>query len=253
MPLCVHRLDRLAVLAGTPPPGRQDERLLRLPAGAFARLKRGPWQKFTQQAGSSASDEVIENALTRLGWLSPYFCACCWTKPCAAARERQQENPTPADRDMLILSDVHDAYEKLLANRSRFYHWELRLKPHYPPANWHCARTCSNTFHATPTALTLRQLHSRLSKHEADAERRTQRLQDLLVRLSDEGYLSPPSASQRVQFLSFSAARLVEPQPCLKHFSPMFWLAALPPSANTIRTCGAPSNCAPSLWPDNTS
>ena len=121
---------------------------------------------------------------------------------------------------MLILSDVHDAYEKLLANRSRFYHWELRrLKTTLPASELALCQDLLKHVSRHADGLTLRQLHSRLSKHEADAERRTQRLQDLLVRLSDEGYLSPPSASQRVQFCR-SAARLVEPQPCLKHFSP---------------------------------
>lgn len=174
------------------------------PLGAFRPTEaRAMWQKFTQQAGSSASDEVIENALTRLGWLSPYFLCLLLDETLRAARERQQENPTPADRDMLILSDVHDAYEKLLANRSRFYHWELRLKTTLPASELALCQDLLKHVSRHADGLTLRQLHSRLSKHEADAERRTQRLQDLLVRLSDEGYLSPPSASQRVQFLSF--------------------------------------------------
>ena len=64
------------------------------PLGAFRPTEaRAMWQKFTQQAGSSASDEVIENALTRLGWLSPYFCACCWTKPCARRANASKKTP----------------------------------------------------------------------------------------------------------------------------------------------------------------
>lgn len=174
------------------------------PLGAFRPTEaRAMWQKFTQQAGSSVSDEVIEDALTRLGWLSPYFLCLLLDETLRAARERQQENPTPADRDTLILSDVHDAYEKLLANRSRFHHWELRLKTTLPASELALCQDLLKHVSRHADGLTLRQLHSRLSKHEADAERRTQRLQDLLVRLSDEGYLSPPSASQRVQFLSF--------------------------------------------------
>lgn len=35
------------------------------------------------------------------------------------------------------------------------------------------------------------------------SNRRAERLQDLLVRLTDEGYTSPPDKNKRVQFLSF--------------------------------------------------
>ena len=87
--------------------------------------------------------------------------------------------------------------------RSRFHHWEKRLKDALPPADLGFCLALLTQLSRHADGLTLRQLSSRLSKHEGDPEVRAQRLQDLLVRLSDEGYTSVPDAGQRVQFLSF--------------------------------------------------
>lgn len=54
-----------------------------------------------------------------------------------------------------------------------------------------------------PEGLTLDELSSRLSKREPNPDRCAQRLQELLVRLTDEGYTSTPDGNRRVQFLSF--------------------------------------------------
>jgi hypothetical protein len=51
--------------------------------------------------------------------------------------------------------------------------------------------------------LSLRQLSTRLSKRQPDAEQRARLIQDLLARLGDEGYTSPPDAKGRIQFRSF--------------------------------------------------
>ena len=51
--------------------------------------------------------------------------------------------------------------------------------------------------------LTLAQLNQRLTKREPNPDERARLLPELLTRLSDEGYLSPPDAKGRVRFLSF--------------------------------------------------
>lgn len=151
------------------------------------------------------AEEVIEHALQRIGWLSPYFLCLLLDESVRTARERQQEAPALAQpvESRIEIEDVNDAYEKLLALRSRFHHWENRLKDALPPAELPFCMALLTQLSRHAEGLSLRQLSSRLSKHEADPERRAQRLQDLLVRLMDEGYTSVPDAGQRVQFLSF--------------------------------------------------
>lgn len=155
-----------------------------------------PWQ---------VDDKVIEYALTRIGWLSPYFVCLLLDESIRAARERRQELAIAEDAEppSIEIDDVDDAYDKLLAVRSRFHHWEKRLKDALPPGDLGFCLTMLSLLSRQAEGLTLRQLSSRLSKHEADPDVRAQRLQDLLVRLSDEGYLSVPDAGRRVQFLSF--------------------------------------------------
>lgn len=155
-----------------------------------------PWQ---------VDDKVIEYALTRIGWLSPYFVCLLLDESIRAARERRQELAIAEDAEppSIEIDDVDDAYDKLLAVRSRFHHWEKRLRDALPPGDLGFCLAMLTLLSRQAEGLTLRQLSSRLSKHESDPDVRAQRLQDLLVRLSDEGYISVPDAGQRVQFLSF--------------------------------------------------
>jgi hypothetical protein len=165
------------------------------------------WRAFAPMEDETpwhADDAVIEHALARIGWLSPYFVCLLLDESIRAARERRQEQATPADAAAsLQIDDVDDAYDKLLAVRSRFHHWEERLRKALPPADLGFCLALLTELSRHADGLTLRQLSSRLSKHEGDPEVRAQRLQDLLVRLSDEGYTSVPDAEKRVQFLSF--------------------------------------------------
>lgn len=178
------------------------------PLGPFKPAEaRSLWQHFAPIADETPwqlTPPVIDHAIARIGWLSPYFLCLLLDESIRAARDRRQECPAePAVEPRIEIEDVDDAYEKLLAERSRFHHWEKRLKDALPPADLEFCLPLLTLLSRHAEGLTLRQLSGRLAKREPDADRRTKRLQDLLVRLTDEGYTSPPDAQLRVQFLSF--------------------------------------------------
>jgi hypothetical protein len=168
---------------------------------------RGLWQHFVLIADETPwqmAEPVIDYALNRVGWLSPYFLCLLLNESIRATRERRQECPSYATSEARIeIEDVDNAYENLLAERSRFHHWEKRLKDALAPADLDFCLSLLTHLSRHPDGLTLRQLSSRLARRESDPDRRAQRLQDLLVRLTDEGYTSTPDGNRRVQFLSF--------------------------------------------------
>jgi hypothetical protein len=91
----------------------------------------------------------------------------------------------------------------LLIARSRFHHWEKRLRDGLPePALGFCLSILDHVA-KKEDGLSLAQLSQRLAKRETDADARKRLLQELLTRLGDEGYLSPPDAQGRIRFLSF--------------------------------------------------
>ncbi len=164
------------------------------------------WRTFARTADEhwAVSDAVIAHALARVGWLSPYFLCLLLDESMKAARERLQEYaPAQAAESAAIeIADVDSAYEQLLAMRSRFQHWEHRLRDALPAADLAFCMHLLKQLARVPEGLTMRQLSSRLTRYEADPDLRAQRLQDLLVRLTDEGYTSSPDAGARIQFLS---------------------------------------------------
>ncbi|MBL8397682.1 MAG: ATP-binding protein [Candidatus Accumulibacter sp.] len=161
----------------------------------FAATGETPWQ---------LDDDVIDHALARVGWMSPLFLCLLLDGSQKAARDRRQEClPAPTDPPRIEIDDVDAAYELLLAERSRFHHWEKRLKDALADDDFLFCVALLTLLSRHPEGLTRGQLSRRLAKRETDAERRAQRIQDLLVRLTDEGYTSPPDAELRVQFLSF--------------------------------------------------
>lgn len=178
------------------------------PLGPFRPSEaRGLWRHFAPISDDTSwqvTDSVIDHALVRIGWLSPFFLCLLLDGSVRAARERRQEGIfDPASGPKIEIEDVDDAYENLLAERSRFHHWEKRLKDVLSTSDFDFCSALLTHLSRRPEGLTLNQLSSRLAKREPDAERRAQRLQDQLVRLTDEGYTSPPDANKRVQFLSF--------------------------------------------------
>jgi hypothetical protein len=179
------------------------------PLGAYSRKDAGGlWRHFTPIADPKTSwhveDAVIDHALNRVGWWSPYFLSLLLDESMRAARDRLDECPASATGEERIeIADVDDAYEKLLAERSRFHYWEQRLRKSLEPAELDFCLKMLTFLSRSSDGLTQRQLSSRMSRREPDPDRREQRLQELLVRLTDEGYTSPPDGNSRIQFLSF--------------------------------------------------
>ncbi|UCV29711.1 ATP-binding protein [Ferribacterium limneticum] len=180
------------------------------PLGPFQQAEaRKMWAHFAQTHSElcwQVPEATLDHAMARIGWLSPYFLCLMLDATIRAARERRQECSPPSDvepENILEIDDVDAAYENLLAARSRFIHWEKRLRDALLPEDLEFCFALLTALSRHEQGMTLSQLGSRLAKRETDAQCRAQRLQDLLVRLTDEGYTSTPDANKRVQFLSF--------------------------------------------------
>ena len=126
-----------------------------------------------------------------------------------AARDRLDERQPPIvttipkEQPELTITDVDNAYERLISARSRFIHWEERIKRDLEGLDFAFANLVLTALAKTQNGLTLRQLHARLAKLEPDPDPRTTRLQSILGKLQEEGYISPPDEAGRAKFLSF--------------------------------------------------
>jgi hypothetical protein len=123
-----------------------------------------------------------------------------------AARDRLDEAPSmsPATpQKELIDPDVDNAYERLLSARSRFIHWEERIKRDLTGLDLAFTNLVLTALAKNPNGLTQRQLSARLAKLESDPDLRVDRLQRIAIKLQEEGYIGPPDATGRVAFLSF--------------------------------------------------
>lgn len=159
------------------------------------------WQHFSATRGWTSPDEVTQYALQRLGWASPFYLNLLLDETLRAADIRAEE--TAPTQQTLLPCDVDAAYDNLLATRSRFHHWEKRLRDALQEPELGVCLNLLNHLAKKDDGLTLAQLSQRLSKQMHDADARKLMLTNLLARLSDEGYLSPPDAKGKVQFLSF--------------------------------------------------
>ena len=159
------------------------------------------WQHFSSARGWTSPEDIALYALERVGWASPYYLNLLLDDTLRAADIRAEET-APTERT-LQKSDVDTAYENLLATRSRFHHWEKRLRDALQEPELGVCLSLLDHLAKKDGGLTLAQLSQRLSKKIPDANTRKQMLTNLLSRLSDEGYLSTPDAKGKVQFLSF--------------------------------------------------
>lgn len=149
------------------------------------------------------ADDNLHYLLDKIGWLSPFYVCLLLDQSMQAARDRREEagiGDTPRE---LLITDVDDAYERLLSSRSRFVHWEQRLKRDLKGTDLAFAMLILNAVAKKAEGLTHKQLHARLAKLEADPDLRAQRLHSIAAKLQEEGYLSPPDTAQRIKFLSF--------------------------------------------------
>ncbi len=181
------------------------------PLGPFsASQAQGMWQHFAQEAGWDSKASLAQHALDRIGWLSPFFICLLLDESVKAARIRIEETPAPPPANgsgspltPLTKEDSDNAFENLLAQRSRFHHWEQRLQKSLSVSDFKFCQTLLTHLSKAKDGLTLKQLSNRLAKLQADASLREDHLLSALARLTDEGYTSPVNAAQRVHFRSF--------------------------------------------------
>lgn len=161
---------------------------------------------FAHRDGCVISVNTVHYLCERVGWLSPFYLCLLLDRTMQAARDRLEEAPSqinPATKTELTNEDVDNAYELLLSARSRFIHWEIRIKRDLTGPDLAFANLVLAALSKNPSGLTLRQLNARLAKLEHEPDSRAERLQNILGKLQEEGYLSPPDGTGRVKFLSF--------------------------------------------------
>jgi uncharacterized protein len=143
--------------------------------------------------------ETLPHLCRRAGWLSPFYLNLLLDSALSAARDRRQETGT--DERRLLPGDVDDAYDRLLAVRSRFVHWYLRLERDLAPPDLALTLRILGVIATAEDGLTRRQLLSRLDRLEPDPDRRAARLDRAMMGLEEDGYLD--ASGPRIQFPSF--------------------------------------------------
>ena len=177
------------------------------PIGPFKPLAAHEMVKtFALRSNSSLTDDVAKHLCKRVGWLSPFYLCLLLDQTMQVARDRQDEAEvsTTGETTMSLTSeDVDDAYERLLSARSRFVHWEERIKRDLEGSDLLFANLILTALAKNHTGLTQRQLHSRLSKLDSNPDTRAERQQAVLGKLQEEGYIGPLDDTGRFKFLSF--------------------------------------------------
>jgi hypothetical protein len=151
-------------------------------------------------------DETAAILCQRIGWLSPYFLNLLLDESIKAARDRQDETENESNTVILqhiVEQDITQAYEMLVASRSHFSHWEGRLKNRLQSGEFSFCQSILTHIAKSDNGLTLQQLSARLQSQQTDVDARQALLQTLLLKLTEEGYLSSPNGEGRIEFLSF--------------------------------------------------
>ena len=152
-----------------------------------------------QSKNRQSDDLVFEYLCQRTGWLSPFYLNLLLVEAIRAARDRELE--TGQSNQDLQIADIDDGYNRLLATRSRFIHWYRRLERDLNQSDFVFVRAILAAVAKPDAGLTRKQLLSRLQRLEANPEQRNLRLDNLLLKLEEDGYIS--QESERIQFLSF--------------------------------------------------
>ncbi len=173
------------------------------PIGPFKRIEAlAMLRKFADDDGWIVTEATLEQLCSQVGWLSPYFLCLLLDETMKAARDRRDENPILQLKE-LTTDDVLDAYERMLSKRSRFIHWEQRLQRDLQGLDLAFALLLLTSISKKAEGLSLKQLSSRLAKLDANPDSRAARMQLMLAKLQEDGYLSPPDAHSKIYFLSF--------------------------------------------------
>lgn len=147
----------------------------------------------------ATTTQVLEHLCQRTGWLSPYYLNLLLNAACEAARDRCEE--TGISERRVLISDVDDAYDRLLATRSRFIHWRQRLERDLDEPQRSFTLALLAAVARADDGLSRRQLLARLARLEDDADRRADRLDQAMLLLDEDGYLD--TNGERIRFLSF--------------------------------------------------
>ena len=152
-----------------------------------------------QREGWTPDPATLAHLCERAGWLSPFYLNLLLDTALSAARDRRQE--TGAEAPLLLPGDVDDAYDRLLAVRSRFIHWYQRLERDLAPPDLAFTLRILGVVATAEDGLTRRQLLARLNRQEPDPDRRAARLDDAMIGLEEDGYLAV--TGERIAFPSF--------------------------------------------------
>lgn len=146
---------------------------------------------------------VLDHICNRIGWLSPFYLNLFLACTIEAARDRMLE--TNSDILALTITDADDAWDRLLASRSRFMHWYQRLQRDLAEPQLSFALATLRAIARVENGLTQAQLLARLVKVEPDPDRRANRLSEVLLVLEEDGYvgIEGDGRSSRIRFLSF--------------------------------------------------
>ncbi|MDS4013192.1 MAG: ATP-binding protein [Candidatus Accumulibacter sp.] len=163
------------------------------PAAALAMLA-----ELAQREQWPVAADSLEHLCRRVGWLSPFYLNLLLDGSLQAARERLEEDRT-AQR-LLTTDDIDAAYDRLLANRSRFFHWFQRLARELQEPQLSFTLALLAAVARAENGLSRRQLAARLTRHEPNPDRRAERLDEALLLLEEDGYLD---AGETIHFPSF--------------------------------------------------
>lgn len=134
------------------------------------------------------SEEIAKNLCDRVGWLSPYYLCLLLEQTMLAARDRIDEaSSLDLSPKELTTQDAGDAYERLISARSRFTHWESRLKRDLQGIDLSFASLVLTALAKNQSGLTKRQLYARLAKIESDIDSRSERLQKNIIKAGRRG------------------------------------------------------------------
>ena len=152
------------------------------------------------------SQSVVDALCQRAGWLSPFLVNLLLDKTMEAARDRIEEIDRIDGADQqkrLTLPDLEDGYERLIAHRSRFTYWEQRLERDLREPLLSISKDILTAIARSKRGLSLRQISNRLAKRAPKSDRRQSQMHRSLNKLYDEGYLSTPGKTGRIDYLSY--------------------------------------------------